>query len=105
MAFGIPAYHTEHYSVGAGASADLRVAIRAAIKALSWSIKEEVSDKIIASTNFNLRGTWEKVSISFLTDYSISVTSKCSWPTQCIDWGKNKANVEKLIGEIKKHPN
>jgi hypothetical protein len=102
MAFGFPAYHTEHYSAGADASADLRVAIRAAIKALSWTIKQEVSDQIIASTNFNLRSSWEKVSISFLPDNSISITSKCSWPTQCFDWGKNKANVEKFMAEIKK---
>jgi len=90
-------------SRGAGISADLRTVVRSALKAMSWSIREEVSGQIIASTSFNLRSWGEKVLISFLPGNSISVTSKCSLPTQCLDWGKNKANVEKFMAEIKKH--
>ena len=70
---------------------------------MSWSIREEASGQIIASTSVNLRSWGEKVLISFLPDNSISVTSKCSLSTQCLDWGKNKANVEKFMAEIKKH--
>lgn len=103
MAFGFPAYHTERYSAGTGKSADLRVAVRATLNALSWSIREEASDRVVASTSVNIRSWGEKVLISFLPDNSISVTSKCALPTQCLDWGKNKANVGRFMAEIRNH--
>ncbi len=100
MAFGFPASHSERYSAGAGKSSDLRVAVRATLNALSWSIREEGSDQIISSTSVNIRSWGEKVLISFLRDNSISVTSKCAMPMQCFDWGKNKANVGRFMAEI-----
>ena len=103
MTVGFPAYHTERYSVGAGKSADLRVAVRATLKALSWSIREEASETIIASTSVNFRSWGEKVLISFLPDNSISVTSKCALPTQFLDWGKHEANVGRFMAEIRNH--
>jgi hypothetical protein len=103
MAFGFPAYHTDQYSAGTGKSADLRVAVRETLNALSWSLREEASDQIIASTSVNMRSWKEKVLISFFPDNSISVTSKCALPTQCLDWGKNKANVSRFMAEIRKH--
>ena len=103
MVFGFPAYHTERYCAGTGKSADLRVAVRETVNALSWSIREEASDRITASTSVNIRSWGEKILISFLPDNSISVTSKCALPTQCLDWGKNKANVVKFMTEIRKH--
>ena len=45
----------------------------------------------------------EKVIITFLSDDSIAVTSKCAFPGQCLDWGKNKANIKKFIAELKNH--
>lgn len=103
MAFGFPAYHTERYCADTGKSADLRAAVRVTLNALSWSIREEVSDRITASTSGNIRSWGEKILISFLPDNSISVTSKCALPTQCFDWGKNKANVVKFMAEIRNH--
>jgi len=103
MAFGFPAYHTERYSPGTTNSADLRIAVRETLTALSWSVREESHDQLIASTSMNIRSWGEKVLISFLPDKSISVTSKCSLPTQCFDWGKNKANLERFMTEIRKH--
>ena len=43
-----------------------------------------------------------RVFIKFLPDNSVSVTSKCALPTQCFDWGKNKANVIKFLVEFSK---
>jgi len=103
MAFGFPAYHTERYSMDTSKSADLRVAVRETLTALSWSVREESHDQIIASTSMNIRSWGEKLLISFLPDKSVSVTSKCGLPTQCFDWGKNKANVGRFIVEIRKH--
>lgn len=103
MAFGFPAYHTERYSADAGKSADLRFAVRETLNELSWPLREEASDQIIASTSVNIRSWGEKVLIRFLPDNSISVTSKCALPTQCFDWGKNNANVGRFMAAIRKH--
>ena len=73
------------------------------MNALSWSIREEASNQIIASTSVSKKSWGEKVLISFLQDNTISVTSKCALPTQCFDWGKNKANVGKFMAEIGNH--
>lgn len=103
MTFGFPAYHTEQYCEATAKSADLRVAVRATLNALSWSIREETSGRITASTSVNMRSWGENILVSFLPNNSISVTSKCALPTQCVDWGKNKASVVKLMTEIGKH--
>ncbi len=102
MAFGFPAYHTEHYSPSASTT-DIQNAVRQTLSMLNWPIREERSESIIASTSMNLRSWGEKVLINVLKDNSISVTSKCALPTQCLDWGKNKANVTKFMAEIRRH--
>ena len=103
MSFGFPAYHTEHYSPGPGSSCDLHAAAQATLHALAWTIREDANHQIVGSTSANLRSWGEKILISFLPNNSISVTSKCRLPTQCIDWGKNKANVGKFMAEIGNH--
>ena len=96
MTFGFPAHHTETYSAGT-ATADLREAARETLTVLMWSVREETSDSILADTPANLR-CWGGL-ITFTAD-SLSVCSKCFLPTQCVDWGKNKANVRRFLAEI-----
>ena len=102
MAFGFPAYHTESYSAGAK-TVDWQQAVKGTLYALSWSIREETHDRIIGSTSMNIRSWGEKVFIDILPDNSITVTSKCALPTQCVDWGKNKDNVVRFMAELTKH--
>lgn len=102
MAFGFPAYHTEHYSPGT-AKAKMQEAIRSTVESLEWKIRIDDVDGFEVSTGVNFRSWGEKVVIDFMEDHSISVTSKCALPTQCIDWGKNKANVNKFLAELKGH--
>lgn len=96
MAFGFPAYHTQRYQVPPAAMANVGHAIRWAISSLGWSIRNESMYHIEASTGINLLSWGESVSIHFMPDYSITITSKCAWPLQCFDWGKNQSNVEAL---------
>lgn len=102
MAFAFPAYHTE--SISADVShAEMLATVKNALGALSWSINEETTERIIASSSINLLSWGEKIIINILPDKKISVTSKCIFPLQCLDWGKNKANVRKFISELRKH--
>ncbi len=103
MSYGFPAYHSEVYSAGTGKYTDLRAAVKATLAAVSWSTKEETGAHILAATRMGLRSWGERVLIDFLPDNSIRVTSKCVFPLQVVDWGKNKANVARFIAEIGKH--
>ena len=102
MAFGFPAYHTENYSPSESGS-DLRTAVKTTLNAISWSVRQESPDTIIASSSMNIRSWGEKVIVTFLPNNTISVTSKCALPTQCLDWGKNKANINKFMAELRNH--
>ena len=98
MAFGFPAYHTERYDSQNGI--DLRLATKEALARLSWSMREVGPMEILASTNMNFRSWGEKVTIKFETARTILITSRCALPTQCLDWGKNKANVKRFLAVI-----
>ena len=98
MAFGFPAYHTERYD--AQHDIDLRSVAKETLAQLSWALRTEESMEILASTSLNLRSWGEKVTIKFEADRSISITSRCALPTQCFDWGKNRANVVKFIAAL-----
>ena len=102
MAFGFPAYHKDQYSAR-DTTADMRGAVSGTLAALSWSVKQETTDGLVASVKWNWRSWGERVLIDFLPDNSVSVTSKCAFRSQCFDWGKNKANVQKFLGELPNH--
>jgi len=94
MALGFPAYHTRRIPT---AFADPRVAVRRALGSLGWTIRSECSDAILAATSVNLSSWGERIHIQFGSSGELVMTSKCSLPTQCIDWGKNKRNVRRFI--------
>ena len=101
MAFGFPAYHTEE-AKGFATDIPLRESVKDAIRSLGWSIRDDSTKTITASTSLSLWSWGEKVTIRFLPGNGLSVTSQCALFTQCIDWGKNKTNVHKLLAEIRK---
>ena len=99
MAFGFAAYCSKDYSCPIP-GVNLRVLVRKAVRALSWKIKEDSYEQIITSKSMNLWTYGETIRIRFLSNTSVSIHSKCSMPTQCIDWGQNKRNVMRLIRKI-----
>lgn len=101
MAFGFPAYHADCYLSGADLH-DVRKASREALTALSWRLREDTNDKVVASTSTSFWSWGEKVFVRYSADGSVSVRSECILPTQFFDWGKNRANVDKFMVELKK---
>jgi hypothetical protein len=101
VAFGFPAYHTEVFSEIARA-ADRRELALEALDLLGWPAREESEDTITASVGVSLWSWSEKLAIRILPNRGLSITSKCALPTQCIDYGKNKSNVQKLISELRR---
>jgi len=102
MAFGFPAYHTEDIHLRVTDEEIIEV-VKKVLQNLSWSIREETSNYILASTSMNLRSWGEKLHINFFSGGLISVTSKCAFPIQCFDWGKNKTNINRFMTELKKN--
>jgi hypothetical protein len=100
MAFGFPAYHTDGFT--ASDAVDLRAAILESIESLDWTVRADAGDRITASTGMGIRSFGEKITIAFLGENRISITSRCALVTQCLDWGKNKANVGRLLSELGK---
>lgn len=100
MAFGFPAYHTEELSNTSGPP--FRKAVTEAIRALGWSVREESDEAIRVATSLNIWSWGEQVCVQFHSR-GATVTSRCALFTQCVDWGKNKSNVRKFLGEFRKH--
>ena len=42
-----------------------------------------------------------KLNIKSNQDKTITINSKCSLPTQCIDWGQNKRNINLFVEALK----
>lgn len=99
MTFGFPAHYHARYP-GRIRAMDVRAAVRATLAELSWRIKEERGDGIAATSGISWHSWGEQVHVAFLPDGSISVTSRCSYPLQCVDWGKNEANVRRFMKAI-----
>lgn len=101
MAFGFPAYHRECIALS-HADGDARSAALGTLQALSWQLRQQSDSQLLASTGMGLRSWGERIEIELLPDNQLSITSKCALPTQCFDWGKNRANVRLFLAEMAK---
>lgn len=99
MAFGFPAYHRERVAIHAttGAAGDI---VLKTLTALSWQLRQQSPNQLLASTSMGLRSWGERIEIDLLPNNEITITSKCALPTQCFDWGKNRANVRRFLAEL-----
>lgn len=102
MAFGFPAYHAERLRGVKVRTGDLHAAVKESLAALAWKIREQSQNRIVAATSTNLRSWGEVIEITFPAGDSLLVISRCRLPTQCFDWGKNKANVRRFEQEIRR---
>ena len=102
MAFGFPAYHVEEY-VTDDPGVDLLDAAAEALLDLSGPILEETGRLIRSATDVSLWSWGEKITIELVADNTLSITSKCVFPTQCFDWGQNQSNVKKFLAKLRKY--
>ncbi|MEO0413831.1 MAG: hypothetical protein AAF226_02635 [Verrucomicrobiota bacterium] len=102
MAFGFPAYHTGTFSLSDEAAADWRGVIKAVIHRLGWKVSVESDDTVYGTVSTSMSSWGEQLAITCPDGKTLSITSKCAAVTQCVDWGKNKSNVNALLMELKK---
>ena len=100
MAFGFPPFYADRISFDTPVNSVLRESVRETIKGLGFALFEESKDQIVASAGMSVKSWGEKVHVNFLSDNSISVTSKSKFAL--VDWGKNKNNVERIRAKVVK---
>lgn len=97
MVFAFPAYHADKF---AAPSPDLNLVklTQVAVQHLGWVVVRQSRDTIVYSTRKRLVSRCERVTIQFMeADHSLTIVSRCVLPTQCLDWGKNRKNVETFL--------
>ncbi|MGH7975274.1 MAG: hypothetical protein ACREDS_00860 [Limisphaerales bacterium] len=67
---------------------------------LHWKLRTETETELEFGVGVNWKSWGEKVRISFQPK-RILIHSECKFPTQCVDWGKNKENCRKFLKAYK----
>ena len=75
--------------------------LRDAFSDQGWEIERDEPDGMTARTKPSWRSWGEVVKVKF-EDEGTMVSSECSLPTQAMDYGKNRINIQKLIDTITK---
>jgi hypothetical protein len=98
MAFGFPAYAEDvgRYDASGG---ELLDAVDQALEELGWDADYTGPSSLSARVGANWLSWGERVSID-VRDGKVRVRSECVLPTQCIDWGKNRKNVDRLLDRL-----
>ena len=101
MSFGFPAYHIENIQYKKEFSTEELIDfIKITIQNCSF-IFENNTDRILYAKTQISGGSWgEKIIIKINPDNLLNIKSKCSFPMQCFDWGKNKDNVNRFIADF-----
>lgn len=102
MTFGFPAYHTERLLVPTDTPDQLHASVKDTLQSLGWSIESYYAPRLIVKSSISLSSWGERIEIDFLADQRLVITSKCVMPTQCFDWGRNRANVMRFVGELQR---
>jgi hypothetical protein len=91
MSFAFPAYHEEIIYVAEEIPVSIEIAKKTLFN-LNAIVEIENESKIISNIGMNLRTWGEKIVLNFEKG-KIKIRSQCSFPLQCLDWGKNTSNV------------
>ncbi len=99
MAFGFPAYFIETVFIPIQQH-EFGQIVREVLGNLECKFTEVSPEEFHSRFGINALSWGENIKIKFLADRNISVESRCVYPLQLIDWGKNKGNVQLLIAKL-----
>ncbi len=100
MSFGFPAYYSEIISIPIQRH-KFNQLVKEVLENLEWKFTEVSAEEHCSTVNINALSWGEKIKIKTLFEGRILIESKCDYPLQCFDWGKNKGNVQLLISKLK----
>jgi hypothetical protein len=78
----------------------LGVAIPAVLHTLGWSFSQTAPTSYRASAKIGWLSWGENIMIDFSYPGWLKITSRCAFPLQLVDWGKNNQNIDKLIEQL-----
>ena len=90
MSFAFPAFHEARLPGAFDAEA-----VETAMRLLGWGSIRRDGSSVACKVALNLWSFGETVAVTVAPDH-VLLRSACVMPTQCIDWGKNRRNVEAL---------
>jgi hypothetical protein len=99
MAFGFPAQYSESRSYQYGQH-QLALVLRSAFDNLGWQYKDLPNYVFVANLSLSLMSWGEKFTVEIHPDSTVRAESKCAYPLQCIDWGRNRANTETFFARF-----
>src|SRR3954466_15485986 len=99
MSFGFPAYSTgtQRFNLSQPMLCEL---IGESLGRLGWHFERPTLNTFSARKRVNLLSWGEKIAVEVSHDGTVMIRSECLLPTQCIDWGKNKRNVDAFFDEV-----
>jgi hypothetical protein len=100
MAFAFPAYHTERLTPDF-ATERIQYLAHRAIAALGWPMMSSTRTQLRAKTALYFAFLGEVVTVDFEPDGGLRVESRSGMRTRCLDWGKNRRNVEAFVAVLK----
>lgn len=92
MAIGFPAACKWKQSFLVDATL-LRHLVRKTFEEIGWKYESSSPHIITACLPPNLYSWGEIVTVDVDDDGNISADSRCAWPLQIVDWGKNRVNL------------
>lgn len=95
MTFAFPAFH-EHILSGAHTAE----AVEAAMRKAGWQDIRHQGSTVIGKVGLNIFSFGETVAITLAPGHAV-FRSACRLPTQCLDWGKNRRNIDKLLAALR----
>lgn len=101
MAFGFPAYFIES-RVFNQRQDELSAILQSALNNLGWRYKLLSDNEFRANIAISFLSWGETLEIRIFSGGRVQVESKCIYPLQCFDWGKNKENVETFFAQVEK---
>lgn len=99
MTFGFPAYFGESRTFY-GQPDQLSAAVKFAFDKLGWQYMLLSNDEFQANIPINASSWGEKLTVKILPGGVLRAESKCVYPMQCFDWGKNKENVGLFFTQV-----
>ncbi len=94
MSFGLPAKFTKE--INKSEHADFRDVVES-LDVLPFEVERMDDDKVVLKAGWSVWSWGEIIKIDFSDDKTITISSRCVFPLQLIDYGKNREDVERLF--------
>lgn len=73
---------------------------KAVFQQMGWQYIADTGDRLEYQSPMNLSSWGENFSVRLLNNEEVEIKSQCRLPTQIVDWGRNKKNVNRFLEKM-----